>query len=146
MSSPQRDDDACTIAISPATADVLRLVTLEVIKLNHRSFKGLLDLEPHAQKALSVISLDAYAVLDALGWTPDPDATGMVDVPLTHGHVEQLHHRRYELGRTTLDRLDALDEATDDEATMLNAEIDADRIIGETLDQLFIAFGRAAAA
>jgi hypothetical protein len=146
MSTPHRNDDACTIAVPPAAADVLRLVTIEVVKLNHRAFKNLLDLEPDAQKALSVISLDAYAVLDALGWAPDPDATEMVDVPLTHGHIEQLHHRRYELGCAMLDRLDALEKASDGEAAMIHAEIDADRIIAETLDQLFIAYGRAAAA
>jgi hypothetical protein len=108
MSTAQRND-ACLISVGPEQADVLRHQTLVVLEVNHYYFEDLLDFGPEAQHALSVIYRDAFAVLDALGWTPDP-ALGTVEVPLTCGHVEQLRHRRYELTYANLDRLPALDQ------------------------------------
>jgi hypothetical protein len=63
---------------------------------------------------VSVIYRDAFAVLDALGWRPNPNATTTTTttttyVPLAAGHIDQLVRCRYDLGRTNLDRLDMLD-------------------------------------
>jgi hypothetical protein len=108
MSTQQRND-ACLISIGPEQADVLRHQTLVVLEANHYYFEDLLDFGPEAQHALSVIYRDAFAVLDALGWAPDPDA-GTIEVPLSAGHVEQLRRRRHELAHANLDRLPALDQ------------------------------------
>jgi hypothetical protein len=89
-----------------------------------------------AQLALSIIYRDAFAVLDALGWRPDPDAT-TTDVPLTAGHIEQLARCRYDLGRTNLDRLDDRDATTDPNVIAeIDAEIRVNRTAAQRLDQL----------
>jgi hypothetical protein len=108
MSTQQRND-ACLISVGPEQADVLRHQTLVVLETNHYYFEDLLDFGPEAQHALSVIYRDAFAVLDAIGWAPDP-ALGAVEVPLTCGHVEQLRRRRYDLAHTNLDRLPSPDQ------------------------------------
>jgi hypothetical protein len=107
MSTAQRND-ACMISVGPEQADVLRHQTLVVLEANHYYFEDLLDFGPDAQFALSVIYRDAFAVLDAIGWAPDP-ALGTVEVPLTCGHVEQLRRRRYDLAHANIDRLSAPD-------------------------------------
>jgi hypothetical protein len=107
--SIQQRNDVCLISIGPEQADVLRHQTLVVLEANHYYFEDLLDFGPEAQHALSVIYRDAFAVLDAIGWGPDPDA-GTVEVPLTCGHIEQLRHRRYELAHSNLDRLPSPDQ------------------------------------
>jgi hypothetical protein len=78
------------------------------LEANHY-FEDLLDFGPEAQFALSVIYRDAFAVLDAIGWAPDPDA-GTVEVPLSAGHIEQLRRRHHELAHANLDRLPAPDQ------------------------------------
>jgi hypothetical protein len=108
MSTQQRND-ACLISIGPEQADVLRHQTLVVLEANHYYFEDLLDFGPEAQHALSVIYRDAFAVLDAVGWAPDPER-GAVEVPLTDGHVEQLRRRRYDLAHANIDRLPAPDQ------------------------------------
>jgi hypothetical protein len=91
MSTAQRND-ACLIAVDPSLGEILRHQTLVVLEAHHHYFEDLLDLSPQAQHALSVIYRDAFVVLDALGWSPDPDAT-TIDVPLTAGHIIQLRRR-----------------------------------------------------
>jgi hypothetical protein len=106
-----------------------------VLEANHQYFEGVLDFSPQARYALSVIYRDAFAVLDALGWAPETTTTS-ID-PLTAGHVDQLRRRRYDLGRTNLDRLDARDETTcADEIAALDARIRADRLAAAGLDDL----------
>jgi hypothetical protein len=105
MSTQQRND-ACLISVGPERADVLRHQTLVVLEANHYYFEDLLEFGPEAQHALSVIYRDAFAVLDAIGWAPDPDA-GTVEVPLSSGHVEQLRRRHYDLAHANIDRLPA---------------------------------------
>jgi hypothetical protein len=51
-------------------------VVLEAI---HYFFEEILEFGPEAQHALSVIYRDAFAVLDAIGWSPTP-AVGPIDV------------------------------------------------------------------
>jgi hypothetical protein len=88
MSTPQRND-ARVIAVDPQLGDILRTQTLAVLEFNHHHFEDLRDLDPKAQLALSVIFRDAFAILDALGWRPNPTATTTY-VPLTPGHIDQL--------------------------------------------------------
>jgi hypothetical protein len=65
---------------------------------------------PEAQKALAQRYRDAFAVLDAVGWSRPADPPASVDVPITPGMAEQLFHRRYELGHANLDRLASCNE------------------------------------
>jgi hypothetical protein len=144
MSTTQRNS-ACLVPVDPSLVDVLRRQTLVVLEANHYYFEELLDFGPEAQLALSVIYRDAFAVLDAVGWSADPDA-GTVDVPLTAGHVQQLRRRRFDLGHTNINRLDLLDAAgTEEEAAAVRAAIDADRSAAQALDRLFSDYALAAA-
>jgi hypothetical protein len=140
MSTAQRND-ARLIPVDPQLGDILRTQTLAVLVFNHHYFDDLLDFGPEAQHALSIIYRDAFAVLDALGWhpNPNPDAT-TTDVPLTAGHIDQLRHCRYDLGMTNLDRLDDRDATTDaDVIAEIDAEIRSSRIAAQHLDQLISA-------
>src|ERR1700710_1118258 len=105
MSAPQ-GRFGCRISVDPSTADVLRVEAKKVLMFNHEPFEDFLDYVPIKQLALADIYRDATAVIDALGWDPDtnprPDS---VEVPLTRGHVEQLHLRRCDLLDTNLDLL-----------------------------------------
>jgi hypothetical protein len=139
VSTAQRND-ACLIAVDPQLGDILRHQTLVVLEANHHHFEDLLDLSPQAQHALSVIYRYAFTVLDALGWSPDPDAT-TIDVPLTAGHIIHLRRRLQDLRHTNLDRLSTRDRETDpDEITALDAQITADRLAAEGLDRLTAAY------
>jgi hypothetical protein len=113
MSTAQRND-ACLVSVDPSTADILRRQTLVVLEANHYYFEEILEFGPEAQYALSVIYRDAFAVLDAIGWAPDPEPH-TVEVPLSPGHVEQLRHRRHELAHTNIDRLPAPDQPVSDQ-------------------------------
>ncbi|HEY4096640.1 MAG TPA: hypothetical protein VGM33_14070 [Baekduia sp.] len=136
MSTAQRND-ACLIAVDPELGDILRRQTLIVLEAHHHYFEDLLDFNPQAQYALSVIYRDAFAVLDTLGWSPDPDAP-TIDVPLTAGHIIQLRRRLQDHRHTNLDRLATRDRQTDpDEIAALDAQIDADRLAAQGLETLF---------
>jgi hypothetical protein len=136
MCTAQRND-ACLIPVDPSLADVLRTQTLLVLEFNHNYFEYLRDFGPEAQFALSVIYRDAFAVLDAIGWSADP-AAGTIDVPFTDGHIEQLRRCRFHLGHANIDRLRALDAAEpDDDFTAIRAAIDTDRAAAQALDHLF---------
>jgi hypothetical protein len=136
MSTTQRND-ACLIPVDPSLADILRTQTLLVLEYNHNYFEYLRDFGPEAQFALSVIYRDAFAVLDAIGWSANSDA-GIVEVPLTDGHIEQLRRCRFHLGHANIDRLRALDVAdTDEESAQLRSAIDIDRAAAQALDRLF---------
>jgi hypothetical protein len=143
MSTAQRND-ARLIPVDPQLGDVLRTQTLAVLVFNHYYFDDLLDFGPEAQHALSIIHRDAFAVLDALGWHPNPNAT-TTNVPLTTGHIDQLRHCRYDLGMTNLDRLDDRDATTaPDVIAQIDAEIRANRTAAQDLDRLFSTYHRAA--
>jgi hypothetical protein len=137
MSTQQRND-ACVISIGPERADVLRHQTLVVLEANHYYFEDLLDFGPEAQHALSVIYRDAFAVLDALGWAPDP-ALGTVEVPLSAGHVEQLRHRHYELAHANIDRLPAPDQPV---SAQTRRELDTTRVVIAHLNAIIANAGR----
>jgi hypothetical protein len=136
MSTAQRND-AHLIPVDLQLGDILRTQTLAVLVFNHHYFDDLLDFGPEAQHALSIIYRDAFAVLDALGWHPNPNATPTNVPPLTAGHVDQLRRCRYDLGMTNLDRLDDRDAATNpDVIAEIDAEIRANRIAAQRLERL----------
>ncbi len=105
MSTPQRNH-ACRITVATSDADVLRTEAKKVLMFNHEEFEDFLDYVPVKQLELADIYRDATAVIDALGWDPDinPPRTSF-EVPLTRGHIEQLHNRRADLLDTNLDLL-----------------------------------------
>ena len=139
MSTQQRSR-VSTIVVDSHAASVLRRQTLIVLEANHHHFEELLEFGAEAQYALSVIYRDAFAVLDALGWSPGSNTT-TIDAPLTVGHIIQLRRRLQDLRHTNLDRLATRDRATDpDEIAALDAEITSDRLAAEGLDRLMAAY------
>jgi hypothetical protein len=142
MSTQQRNH-ACVVRVDPSTVNVLRRQTLVVLEANHYFFEDILEFGSEAQHALSVIYRDAFAVLDAIGWSPDP-AAGSIDVPLTAGHIDQLRRCSYDLRVTNINRSDQLDAATNQEAAAIRADLDANRAAVRTLDRLFSDYASAA--
>ena len=104
MSTSQRNR-TLLIDVSPYVGDVLRTQTLLVLEFTHHLYEDISSFCPESQYALSVIYRDAFAVIDALGWQRPDEPPERVEVPLTAGHIEQLRHRRYDLGMTNIDRL-----------------------------------------
>jgi hypothetical protein len=141
MSTQQRNS-ACLLSVDPSTVDVLRRQTLVVLEANHYFFEELLSFGAEAQFALSQIYRDAFAVLDAIGWTED-QAAGPIDVPLTDGHIDQLRRCSYDLRATNINRSDYLDTATDDEAASIRADLAANLAAVHTLDHLISDYTRA---
>ncbi len=141
MSTQQRNS-ACLVRVDPSTVDVLRRQTLVVLEANHYFFEELLCFGPEAQFALSMICRDAFAVLDAIGWSSDPVADP-VDVPLTAGHIDQLQRCSYDLRVTNINRSDQLDTASDHEAAAIRDDLAANLAAVHTLDRLFSDYTRA---
>ncbi|HEY4267804.1 MAG TPA: hypothetical protein VGM94_06390 [Galbitalea sp.] len=139
MSTPQRND-ACVISVDSPLGEILRHQTLVVLEANHHHFEDLLDLNPQAQHAVSVIYRDAFAVLDALGWTPGPNAEP-INVPLTAGYLLQLRRRHQDLIHTNLDRLAMRNQSTDDETiAALDTQIAADHMAARALVRLLVVY------
>jgi hypothetical protein len=139
MSTPQ-GSFACRITVDPSTADVLRIEAKKVLMFNHDPFEDFLDYIPTKQLALADVYRDATAVIDALGWDPDTDArTESVEVPLTRGHVEQLHRRRSDLLDTNLDLLTDIGADRHHNAIVM-AEIHNNRHGVEGLNKVFGAY------
>jgi hypothetical protein len=140
MSAPQ-GSYGCRITVSPSDADVLRIEAKKVLMFNHEDFENYLDYVPVKQLELADIYRDATAVIDALGWDPDICAPrARVEVPLTRGHIEQLHKRRSDLLDTNLDLLSDLlgaDKATN---TIIMSDIYANRHGVEALNRVFDAY------
>jgi hypothetical protein len=127
----------CRITVSPSDADVLRVEAKKVLMFNHEEFEDFLDYVPVKQLALADIFRDATAVIDAVGWDPrinPPRET--FNVPLTHGHIEQLHKRRADLLDTNLDLLTDLGADKDDN-TITMSDIHANRHSVEALNRIF---------
>jgi hypothetical protein len=139
MSAPQ-GSFGCRITVSPSDADVLRVEAKKVLMFNHEEFEDFLDYVPVKQLELADIFRDATAVIDALGWDPDicvPNRS--VEVPLTRGHIEQLHNRRADLLGTNLDLLSDIGTDKDDNAITMS-EIHANRHSVEALNRVFDAY------
>ena len=103
MSTPQRND-ARVISVGPDHRELLRVQSLAILSFNHEGFEDIIDADPAEVIALATIFRDAFAVLDAVGWTAtvshDP-----TNVPLTAGHVTQLRRLRSDLALAVADRL-----------------------------------------
>ena len=141
MSTQQRNS-ACSLSVDPSTVDVLRRQTLVVLEANHYFFEEILEFGPEAQHALSVIYRDAFAVLDAIGWSPDP-AASPIDVPLTAGHIDQLRRCSHDLRVTNINRSDYLETASDQEAAAIGDDLATNLAAVHTLDHLFSDYTRA---
>jgi len=139
MSAPQ-GSFGCRITVDPSTADVLRIEAKKVLMFNHEPFEDFLDYVPTKQLTLADVFRDATAVVDALGWDPDTNARQeLVEVPLTQGHIQQLHARRCDLLDTNLDLL--RDIGADRQANaIVMAEIYANRHGVEALNRVFDAY------
>ncbi len=145
MSTPQ-GNSSCRIAVDPSTADVLRVEAKKVLMFNHEPFEDFLDYTPPKQLALADVFRDATAVIDALGWDPDTNPpVESVEVPLTRGHIEQLHHRRCDLLDTNLDLLTDIG-ADRHHNTIVMAEIHHNRRGVEALNRVFDSYGDAMTA
>jgi hypothetical protein len=136
MSTPQ-GNSACRISVDPLTADVLRIEAKKVLMFNHEPFEDYLDYTPRRQLALADIYRDTTAVIDALGWDPEmAPHTNDFDVPLTRGHIEQLHTRRCDLLATNLDLLTDIGADNDANAVVMR-DIHANRYSVEALNRIF---------
>jgi hypothetical protein len=136
MSTPQ-GSFACRITVDPSTADVLRIEAKKVLMFNHDPFEDFLDYIPTKQLALADVYRDATAVIDALGWDPDSNPHhDNVEVPLTRGHIEQLHRRRGDLLDTNLDLLTDISADRHHNAIVM-AEIHNNRHGVEALNRVF---------
>jgi hypothetical protein len=139
MSAPQ-GSFACRITVDTSTADVLRVEAKKVLMFNHDPFEDFLDYVPARQLTLADIFRDATAVIDALGWDPDTVAQrDHVEVPLTTGHIQQLHKRRCDLLDTNLDLLTDIGADNDVNAIVMS-EIYANRHGVEALNRVFDAY------
>ena len=130
----------CRITVDPSTADVLRLESKKVLMFNHEPFEDFLDYVAVKQLALADVFRDATAVIDALGWDPDICLRrASVEIPLTRGHIEQLHRRRSDLLDTNLDLLTDIGADRDHNAIVM-AEIHNNRRGVEALNRVFDAY------
>jgi hypothetical protein len=145
--SAQQGSSACRITVDRQTADIVREESKLVLVFNHETFEDFSDFTPVGQEALADIFCDAITVIKAVGWEPQPDGPDQFEIPLTAGHIEQLHKRRKDLDATILDLLDDLEGAeTDEQATAIDAEITTTHRATETLDQLFTDYTHAITA
>jgi len=135
--STQQGNSACPITVDRPTADVWRLEAKKVLMFNHEPFEDYLDYLPCRQLALADIYRDATAVIDAIGWNPDTtDLTAeSIQVPITPGHVQQLHQRRCDLLDTNLDLLGDIGADNDANAIVMTA-IHANRRSTEALNRV----------
>jgi hypothetical protein len=139
MSAPQ-GSYACRITVSPSDADVLRVEAKKVLMFNHDPFEDFLDYVPVKQLELADVYRDATAVIDAVGWDPDICVpNGSVEVPLTRGHIEQLHKRRADLLDTNVDLLRDIGADNNTNAVVMS-DIYANRHSVEALNRVFDAY------
>jgi hypothetical protein len=138
--SAHQGNSACRITVDPSTADVLRIEAKKVLMFNHEPFEDFLDYIPTKQLALADVYRDATAVIDALGWDPDINVhQSSVQVPVTAGHIQQLHKRRCDLLDTNLDLLEDIGNDAEDLSILL-AEIHANRHSVEAINRVFDAY------
>jgi hypothetical protein len=138
--SAHQGSSACRIEVDPSTADVLRVEAKKVLMFNHEPFEDFLDYIPARQLALADVYRDATAVIDALGWDPDDvPHHERIEVPLTTGHVQQLHKRRCDLLDTNLDLLTDIGADNDANAFVMS-EIHNNRHGVEALNRVFDAY------
>jgi len=138
--SAHQGNSACRITVDPSDGDVLRLEAKKVLMFNHEPFEDFMDYVPARQLALADIYRDATAVIDALGWDPGTDVPqAEAEVPLTSGHIQQLHKRRCDLLDTNLDLLEDIGNDAESLAYIM-AEIHANRRSVEALNRILGAY------
>jgi hypothetical protein len=138
--STHQGSPACPIMVDPSTADVLRVEAKKVLVFNHEPFEDLLEHIPAKQLSVADVYRDAIAVIDALDWDPDGAAPGeSIEVPLTAGHVAQLHSRRCDLLATNLDLLSEIGADRQANAIVMS-EIYNNRHGVEALNRVFDAY------
>ena len=131
----------CPITVDRPTADIWRLEAKKVLMFSHEPFEGFLDYLPSRQLALADIFRDATAVIDAVGWDPDTaEQAERVEVPITPGHVQQLHKRRCDLLDTNLDLLSDIGTDNDTNAIVMS-KIHANRRGVEALNRVLNTYG-----
>jgi hypothetical protein len=138
--SAHQGNPACLITVDRPVADVWRVEAKKVLMFSHQPFEDFLDYVPSKQLALADIFRDATVVIDALGWDADAVERESVEVPLTAGHVQQLHKRRCDLLDTNLDLLSEIGADRDDNAITMS-EIHANRRGVEALNHIFDNYG-----
>jgi hypothetical protein len=138
--SAHQGNSACRITVDSSTGDLLRVEAKKVLMFNHEPFEDYIDYIPAKQLALADIYRDATAVIDALGWDPET-ATHQesVEVPLTPGHIQQLHGRRCDFLDTNLDLLTDIGADKHFNAIVMS-EIHANRRSVEALNRVFDAY------
>jgi hypothetical protein len=63
-----------------------------------------------------------------VGWGPDLDCAERFEIPLTAGHIEQLHKRRDDLVATNVNLHDDLDQVeVDEQAAAIDVKITTNR-------------------
>ena len=138
--SAHQGSPACLITVDRPVADVWRVEAKKVLMFNHELFEDFLDYTPRRQLALADVYRDATAVIDALGWDSDTNASQeRVEVPLTPSHVQQLHQRRCDLLDTNLDLLTDISADNDANAVVMS-KIYANRHGVEALNRVFDAY------
>jgi hypothetical protein len=130
---------ACLITVDRPVADVWRVEAKKVLMFNHEPFEDFLDYVPSKQLALADIFRDATAVIDVLGWDRNAVERDRIEVPLTPGHVQQLHQRRCDLLDTNLDLLTDIGADNDANAVVMS-KIYANRHGVEALNRVFDAY------
>jgi hypothetical protein len=134
--STHQGNSALPITVDRPTADVWRLEAKKVLMFNHEPFEDFLDYLPSRQLLLADIYRDATAVIDAVGWDADTtEQAERVEVPITPGHIQQLHKRRCDLLDTNLDLLTDIG-ADNDTNNIVMAEIYANRRSTEALNRI----------
>jgi len=138
--SAHQGNSACRITVDPSDGDVLRLEAKKVLMFKHEPFEDFMDYVPAKQLALADIYRDATAVIDALGWDPDKcPPRESTEVPVTAGHIQQLHKRRCDLLDTNLDLLEDIGNDAESLAYIM-AEIHANRRSVEALNRILSAY------
>jgi hypothetical protein len=133
--STHQGNSACLIMVDRPVADAWRVEAKKVLMFNHEPFEDFLDYVPAKQLALADIFRDATAVIDALSWEPDAVERESVEVPLTSGHIQQLHKRRCDLLDTNLDLLEDIGTDAED-LTIIMADIHANRRAVEAINHI----------
>jgi hypothetical protein len=138
--SAHQGNSACRITVDSSDADVLREEAKKVLMFNHEPFEDFMDYIPAKQLALANIYRDTTAVIDALGWDPDKcPQRESIEVPVTAGHIQQLHKRRCDLLDTNLDLLEDIGADAESLAYIM-AKIHANRRGVETINRVLAAY------
>ncbi len=141
--SAHQGNSACRITVDPSDADVLRIEAKKVLMFNHEEFEDFVHHAPVKQLALTDIFRDATAVIDALGWDPDTTThNDPVEIPLTPGHVEQLHKGRTDLLNHNLDLLSDIGHDLESHDTVMS-QIHHNRHSVDALNRIFNTYSNA---